>query len=259
MGVPVHLGIDAGSVSVKWAVSGEDGAILAGGWERHGGRPAEAALAMLRELPEEYLALPAACTGSAGKALAAHLGLPHVNELAALGRASAALAPTAACAIEMGGEDAKFVLLDDGRVADFALNSVCAAGTGSFLDQQAERMGLPVEEFAALSLKSAHPPPIASRCSVFAKSDMIHLQQIATPLADIAAGLCFAVARNVKGSVVRGRPVPEPALFLGGVALNQGVVRGMREVFGLPGLIVPENAVLFPALGAALLARNNFV
>ena len=133
MGVPVHLGIDAGSVSVKWAVSGEDGAILAGGWERHGGRPAEAALAMLRELPEEYLALPAACTGSAGKALAAHLGLPHVNELAALGRASAALAPTAACAIEMGGEDAKFVLLDEGRVADFALNSVCAAGTGSFV------------------------------------------------------------------------------------------------------------------------------
>ncbi len=248
------LGIDAGSVSVKWAVTDGQGRILAGEYRRHGGRPLETAREMLGQLPPSFSCLPAAVTGSAGKSLAALLDLPHVNELAALGRACAALAPGAACAIEMGGEDAKFVLLDGGSVADFALNSVCAAGTGSFLDQQAERMGLPVERFADLSLQSVHPPPIASRCSVFAKSDMIHLQQIATPLPDIAAGLCFAVARNVKGSVVRGRPVPEPALFVGGVALNEGVARAMREVFGLPALLVPDHAVLFPAVGAALLA-----
>ncbi|EPR39783.1 CoA-substrate-specific enzyme activase [Desulfovibrio sp. X2] len=250
------LGIDAGSVSVKCAVIDADGNISLSLYRRHGGRPLETAREILAGLDPEALRLPAACTGSSGKTLSRLLGVPYVNELAALGRACAALAPDAACVIEMGGEDAKFVLLDQGRVADFALNSVCAAGTGSFLDQQAERMGLSIEDFAALSLESEHPPHIASRCSVFAKSDMIHLQQIATPLADIAAGLCFAVARNVKGSVVRGRPVPLPALFVGGVALNAGVARAMREVFGLP-VTVPENATLFPAAGAALRAAET--
>lgn len=249
-------GIDVGSVSVKYAVLDAQGRVVAQAYRRHGGKAVETALELLDALRADFPDLRAVCVGSAGKNLARLLGLPHLNELAALGLACGLLAPSAACAIEMGGEDAKFVLLDQGRVADFALNSVCAAGTGSFLDQQAERMGLSIEQFADLATQSSHPPHIASRCSVFAKSDMIHLQQIATPLADIAAGLCFAVARNVKGSVVRGRAVPEPCLFLGGVALNTGVVRAMREVFGLPGMLVPGHGVLFPAVGAALRARE---
>jgi len=105
------------------------------------------------------------------------------------------------------GEDSKLIILGDDSysIKDFYMNSVCAAGTGSFLDQQAERLRLSIEEFSELSLKSQRPPRIAGRCSVFAKSDMIHLQQIATPVEDIVAGLCFAVARNFKGSIARGR------------------------------------------------------
>ena len=154
----------------------------------------------------------------------------------------------------MGGEDSKLILLrkDNGSVKDFSMNSVCAAGTGSFLDQQAERLRLTIEEFSDLALRSKKPPRIAGRCSVFAKSDMIHLQQIATPLEDIVAGLCFAVARNFKGSILRGRKITPPVSFQGGVAANNGMVRAFREIFGLDELFVPEDHALMGAIGAAL-------
>src|SRR4030042_2856351 len=121
------------------------------------------------------------------------------------------------------------------------MNSVCAAGTGSFLDQQAERLRFTIEEFSDLALKSKKPSRIAGRCSVFAKSDMIHLQQIATPVEDIVAGLCFAVARNFKGSISKGRKIVPPVSFQGGVAANKGMARAFREVLGTAELFVPED------------------
>ena len=120
----------------------------------------------------------------------------------------------------MGGEDSKLIFMDEldkdaSRLSDFELNTLCAAGTGSFLDQQAKRIGVSIEnEFGELSLKSTDPPRIAGRCSVFAKSDMIHLQQIATPVHDIVAGLCFAVARNFISSLGRGKSIRFPAILM---------------------------------------------
>src|SRR3990170_2094170 len=113
------------------------------------------------------------------------------------------------------------------------MNSVCAAGTGSFLDQQAERLRMTIEEFSEHATRSKNPPRIAGRCSVFAKSDMIHLQQIATPVEDIVAGLCFAVARNFRGSIARGRELSFPVSFQGGVAANRGMIRAFKEIFGV--------------------------
>ncbi|WP_029896096.1 acyl-CoA dehydratase activase [Desulfohalovibrio reitneri] len=248
----MHIGIDAGSVSVKTVVTDSGGKVVFSAYRRHHGAPLRVAREMLAEAASEYGPLPVACTGSSGRRLAAALGAPHFNELSAFARGAAALRPDAASLFEMGGEDSKFLLLEDGQLADFGLNSVCAAGTGSFLDQQAERMGLSPEEFAELALESRNPPRVAGRCSVFAKSDMIHLQQIATPLRDIAGGLCFSVARNFRGAIVRGRPTPGPALFLGGVSLNKGVLRAFREVFGMEDIEVPEHSTQFGALGAAL-------
>ena len=138
-------------------------------------------------------------------------------------------------------------------MADFAMNSLCAAGTGSFLDQQAKRIGVPIEEeFGKLALLSENPPRIAGRCSVFAKSDMIHLQQLATPVHDIVAGLCFAVARNFKSNLGRGKKYKTPFLFQGGVAANAGMVRAFREVFELNDeeLIIPEYHASMGAIGA---------
>ncbi len=168
------------------------------------------------------------------------------------------LCPEIKTIIELGGEDSKLIILGKNGIKDFSMNSVCAAGTGSFLDQQAERLRLSIEEFSELAVK-AKPSRIAGRCSVFAKSDMIHLQQIATPVEDIVAGLCFAVARNFKGAIVRGRTIEEPVSFHGGVAANKGMVRAFREVFGFSHLSVPDDFALMGALGAALKDRDEGV
>ena len=193
-------------------------------------------------------------TGSAGRLIASILGIKPVNEIVAQAYSTRKLFPHIKTIIEMGGEDSKLILLgEDGRsVRDFSMNSVCAAGTGSFLDQQAERLRLTIEDFSNLALKSERPPRVAGRCSVFAKSDMIHLQQIATPMEDIVAGLCFAVARNFKGSISRGRNIIPPLSFQGGVAANKGMVRAFKEIFGLDELFVPRDHALMGAIGAVL-------
>ena len=248
-------GLDCGSVSVKLAVLDAQGRLLHSVYARHKGRPTACAAAMLTRALERFPGLELAVTGGPGKLVAETLGAPHVSELAAMALGAETLSPGARCVLEMGGEDSKLLLLRPGPrgpvVRDFALNSVCAAGTGAFLDQQAERMRLSLEDFAALALASKRPARIAGRCSVFAKSDMIHLQQVATPLADIAAGLCAAVARNFRGSIVRGRELPGPAVLVGGVALNAGVAEAFRRVLDLPDLVTPSLPAQAGALGAA--------
>ncbi len=244
-----HIGLDAGSVSVKYALIDDNGGVIATEYVRHRGDPLGVTRRVLDGLPREA---SLSLTGSAGKLIADALGIEPVNEVVALGYAARRLLPHVKTVIEMGGEDSKLLILDDGNLREFSMNSVCAAGTGSFLDQQAERLYLGIEEFGDMALRSEKPPRIAGRCSVFAKSDMIHLQQIATPVEDIVAGLCFAVARNFKGSICRNMDLPEPICFVGGVAANRGVVRAFREVLGVQELIVPEYFPALPAIGAAL-------
>ncbi len=264
------IGLDAGSVSVKLVVLDSGGNKLCGYYERHKGLPLPVALKLLKKVVQsgglgekrwsgDTVALSPSSyslsiTGSAGRLIASILGSEPVNEIVAQAYSTRRLFPHIRTIIEMGGEDSKLILLgkEDRSVKDFSMNSVCAAGTGSFLDQQAERLRLTIEEFSELALKSGKPPRIAGRCSVFAKSDMIHLQQIATPVEDIVAGLCFAVARNFRGSISRGRKIIPPVSFQGGVAANKGLVRAFKEIFGLEELFVPEDHALMGALGAAL-------
>jgi activator of 2-hydroxyglutaryl-CoA dehydratase len=161
-----------------------------------------------------------AVTGTGGKLATDLIGGIFVNEIIAQATSTGRLYPEAKTVIEIGGEDSKLILLEKdpmnghSRLVDFEMNSICAAGTGSFLDQQARRIGVPIEnEFGAMSLRSVDPPRIAGRCSVFAKSDMIHHQQIATPLHDIVAGLCFALARNFRSNVARSKEIKKPIVF----------------------------------------------
>lgn len=244
-----HIGLDAGSVSVKVAVLDGDGNILETKYLRHKGDPVRVSYELLKKYT---LSAALSVTGSAGKLISQALGIGHINEVVALSHSTGKLYPDIRTVIEVGGEDSKLILLDNGAVKEFSMNSICAAGTGSFLDQQAERLNLSIEEFSMIALKSAHPPRIAGRCSVFAKSDMIHLQQIATPVEDIVAGLCFAVARNFKGSICKNMKLPAPISLQGGVAANEGVRRAFREVLGVETLIIPEHYALMPAIGAAL-------
>jgi predicted CoA-substrate-specific enzyme activase len=250
------IGLDAGSVSVKAVVLDAAGSVLHRQYRNHRGHPLPVALEILKSLAGRGDCV-LAITGSAGKLIADILGIRSLNEIVAQAYATRKLHPHIKTIIEMGGEDSKLIVLDDEGMKDFSMNSVCAAGTGSFLDQQAERLRLSIEEFSELSLRSRKPPRIAGRCSVFAKSDMIHLQQIATPVEEIVAGLCFAVARNFKGSIARGKSIVAPVSFQGGVAANKGMVRAFREVLELDELFVPPDFALMGALGVGLKAADE--
>ena len=229
------VGIDIGSISSDVVVLDDNDAILMKDYRRTEGRPVETVreqlAGVLAAFRPEQIAL-AVATGAAGRLVAELLDIPFVNEVPAQAAAVAHLYPdlSQATLIEMGGQDSKLIFLErhQGRLKlrDFALNTVCAAGTGSFLDQQAKRLGVDIEEeFGRLALKSKTVPRLAGRCSVFAKSDMIHLQQQATPTHDIIAGLCLALARGLKSNLGCGRHFVKPILFTGGVAANAGVVR----------------------------------
>lgn len=265
---PFALGIDVGSVSVDLAVLTGEGEVVETQYVRHRGHPNRVAAEAIREVLSRFqpyqFALVAA-TGTGGQVVAERLGGLLVNEVVAQALATGTLYPQARTVIDIGGEDSKLVVLrrDEatGRVgvADFAMNTMCAAGTGSFLDQQASRLGLTIEEFGRLALESKHPPRVAGRCSVFAKSDMIHLQQKATPTADIVAGLCFALVRNFRSTVGSSAELAPPVSFQGGVAANPGIVRAMKEVLELDDdqLIIPEHFLAMGAIGAALYALGQ--
>ncbi len=264
----MKLGIDIGSVTAKVVVLGEANNIIESRYVRTKGQPVETVLAILEGIlakypPGQFKA--AAVTGTGGQLVATLLGIPFVNEITAQEAGTARFHPEVQTILEIGGEDSKLIVLKKEsagalpKVADFAINGVCAAGTGSFLDQQASRMGIPIEQFGDVALKSEHPPRVAGRCSVFAKSDMIHLQQVGTPVHDIVAGLCFAMIRNFKGQVIRGRDLGKPVSFQGGVAANKGIRRALLEVLELAetDLIIPEHFAVLGAIGAALVSQES--
>jgi len=258
------VGIDIGSLTVKVVAVDEEGAVHGWAYLPSHGAPFRTALEALDEVvqvgPGRIRAL--GITGSGGRLLAQFVPGSYVNELVAQTRALACHHPEARTVIEIGGQDSKLLVLEEqaGRLTlvDFALNTQCAAGTGSFLEQQASRLGLSIQEFSELAAQAKDPPYIAGRCAVFAKSDIVHLQQIGTPLPEILGGLCLALARNFCSDVAQGRPFRRPIVFQGGVSKNQGMIRALEKVLGLePGeLIIPQHQVLMPAIGAALAAAQ---
>ena len=265
----ILLGLDIGSVSLNTVVMDENYQVLENYYDYVHGKPFEVLHKRLASLTAEHPAETIkgiAITGTGGKLATELIGGTFVNEIIAQATSAGTLFPEARTVIEIGGEDSKLIILEKdpsnghSRLVDFEMNSICAAGTGSFLDQQARRIGVPIEnEFGAMSLLSTDPPRIAGRCSVFAKSDMIHHQQIATPLHDIVAGLCFALARNFRSNVARSKEINKPVVFSGGVAANTGMVRAFREILDLgePELIIPEYHASMGAIGAVMYAHSN--
>jgi predicted CoA-substrate-specific enzyme activase len=262
----LYLGIDVGSISANTVVMNQAGAIVEEHYTRVRGQPLRTIAGVLdrifSRIPVERF-FRIALTGTGGKVVAELLGGEFYNEIIAQAKAIERLYPTVRTIMDIGGEDSKLILLaqEDGRVRidDFSMNTLCAAGTGSFLDQQASRLGLTIEAFGELALHSENPPRIAGRCSVFAKSDMIHLQQIATPDYDIVAGLCYALARNFKSNIGTGREIRKPVAFQGGVAANAGMRRAFRDILALDEgeLIIPEHHASMGAIGSVLLALEQ--
>jgi predicted CoA-substrate-specific enzyme activase len=201
--------------------------------------------------------------GSGAGLLTACLGGQRENEYRTLAIAASRLHPEVKTLFEMGGETAKYLLLDSSggvtEIRDYSSSGDCAAGTGSFIDQQASRLNFEVEEIGHRAESADRAARIAGRCSVFAKSDMIHAQQKGYDPEEILRGLCDAVSRNFKGNITRGKKVQPPVLFLGGVARNAAVRRSLLEIFALneDELLAPDNGPWFGAMGAALLGERN--
>lgn len=256
-----YLGVDIGSVSSNFVLLDSSGKLRAKIYLRTQGNPVRAiqeGFALINEtLNEQKKPLTGVGATGSGRLLAGVLLGADVikNEITAHAVAASFFYPEVRTILEIGGQDSKIILLKNGIVSDFAMNTVCAAGTGSFLDQQAARLNLPIEELGRRAMTSRHTVRIAGRCGVFAESDMIHKQQMGYPVEDIIMGLCEALARNYLSNVGKGKKIQEPVVFQGGVAANQGLKRSFEKLLGMP-VQIPEHYEVMGAVGAALLARE---
>jgi len=259
-----YLGIDVGSISTKLVLIDEQGQILAHFYFRTEGNPIKAIQEGIKKLKNQVekdnLSVQisgVATTGSARYLAGVITGADLIkNEITAHAKGTSFLVPDAKTIIEIGGQDSKIIILENKVAVDFAMNLVCAAGTGSFLDAQSFRLKIPIEEFGRLALSSKSPTTIGSRCTVFCESDMIHKQQIGHAVEDIVAGLCQGLARNFLANVAKGKNIKEPIVFLGGVSENVGMRKAFEKALGQK-ILVPEYNTVMGALGAALLIKDD--
>jgi len=255
----LYLGVDVGSVSTNLALTDENDRLIDWEYLRTKGQPikvVQEGLALLAEkIPQDAAVAGAGVTVSARSLAGVAIGADVIkNEITAHAIAADLAVPGVQTVLEIGGQDSKIIVLRHGVVVDFAMNTVCAAGTGSFLDHQAARLGVPIEEFGRWALKSTNSVHVAGRCSVFAESDMIHKQQMGHRIEDIIAGLCDALVRNYLNNVGKGKEIIAPVVFQGGVAANQGIKAAFEKALDLE-VIVPENYHVMGAVGAGVLAR----
>ncbi len=262
------LGIDIGSVTCKFVLMDIDGEVLTSVFLRNRGSPIESAKAGMEELKSkieeneellEYAIRSCGTTGSARYLTKAIVGGDLAKtEIIAHAVATQSLYPDVRTILEIGGQDSKIIILRDGIIVDFAMNSVCAAGTGSFLDHQASRLGIPIEQFGDYAVKSTNPVSIAGRCTVFAESDMIHKQNAGYSKEDIIAGLCDSLVRNYMNNLSKGKELEEPIIFQGGVSYNKGIIQAFERHLERK-VIVPKYNVLMGALGMAILVRDYYL
>ncbi len=256
------MGIDVGSISTKGVIMTEDNRILCSGYIWTEGDPITAVKKLVGIMEgqfdkEKYRIVATGTTGSARKLTGAIVDATVVkNEITAHAVGTTTFHPDVRTILEIGGQDSKIILIDHGVASDYAMNTLCAAGTGAFLSSQSRRLGIEVEDMGAIAVKSKHPTPIAARCTVFAESDLVHKIQVGHSKEDIIAGLCQAVVNNYLNNVGKGKRIKSPVVFQGGVSRNIGVVKAFEQALGCP-VIVDENGHLMGAIGVAILARRN--
>ena len=257
-----YLGIDIGSISTKGVVIDENNNIIASSYLYTEGNPILASKRVIRELKNnidlnKYKVVGVGTTGSARKLIGTILGANTIkNEITAHAIGAMSIYPNVKTIFEIGGQDSKIIIIDNGIVTDYAMNTLCAAGTGSFLSSQAKRLGIPIEDFGKIALTSDNPTKIAARCTVFAESDLVHKSQIGHKKEDIIAGLCEAVVNNYLNNVGKGKKIKPPIVFQGGVSKNIGVVKVFEKITGYK-VYVDNNSHLTGALGVAILSRTE--
>jgi predicted CoA-substrate-specific enzyme activase len=257
-----YLGVDIGSISTKGVVIDANYKILSSSYIWTNGNPLQAVKNVIRNLRDgmpkgDFKIVNAGVTGSARKLIGVALGTKVVkNEITAHAVGTTGVVPDVRTILEIGGQDSKIILINNGVVSDYAMNTLCAAGTGSFLSSQAKRLDLQLEDFAALAMTSKNPAKIAARCTVFAESDLVHKAQIGYSKADIVAGLCRAIVLNYLNNLAKGKQIKEPIVFQGGVSKNSAVVREFEKELGAK-VYVDPNGHLMGALGMAVLSKKE--
>lgn len=256
-----YLGVDIGSISTKGVIIDEEQNILVSDYIWTQGNPVEAVKRLIQglknKLDSKYMVKGIGTTGSARKLIGLLLNANVVkNEIMAHAVGTLSLYPDVRTILEIGGQDSKIILLNKGIITDYAMNTLCAAGTGSFLSSQAKRLDIDIEQFGQMALKSNNPVKIAARCTVFAESDLVHKAQVGYKKEDIVAGLCRSIVLNYLNNVGKGKKILEPIIFQGGVSKNKGVVKYFEEVLGCK-VTVDNNSHLMGALGIAILAKKN--
>lgn len=256
-----YMGVDIGSISTKAVVLDEDNHLLAEDYLWTEGNPIQAVKRLMEsiegQLPAGTEVVAVGTTGSARELIGSILGATIVkNEITAHAIGALTYYPDVRTILEIGGQDSKIIILDQGVVTDYAMNTLCAAGTGSFLASQARRLNIPVEAFGSYALRSQNPTRIAGRCTVFAESDLVHKAQMGYPTEDIIAGLCSSIVLNYLNNVGKGKNIQPPIVFQGGVSKNVGVVKAFETIIGHP-IIVDDLGHLMGAIGVAILARSR--
>ena len=254
-------GIDVGSISTKGVILDEENNILAQDYLMTERKSDSGSKRLTKSLEEkfdrtQYQVVSVGTTGSARKLVGAitNAGMER-NEITAHAIGTISMHPDVKTILEIGGQDSKIILIDHGVVVDYAMNTLCAAGTGAFLSSQANRLGVAVEEFGDIALKSENPTPIAARCTVFAESDLVHKAQMGYDKQDIIAGLCKSIVNNYLNNVGRGKTIKSPIVFQGGVSKNKGVKKFFEEALGQE-VIVDDVGHLAGAIGIAILANK---
>lgn len=256
-----YMGVDIGSISTKAVVIDENHHILAQDYLWTEGNPIQAVKRLMdsiqQQLSDDVTIQSVGTTGSARELIGTILGATVIkNEITAHAIGTLAYHPDVRTIFEIGGQDSKIIILDHSIVTDYAMNTLCAAGTGSFLSSQARRLNIPVEEFGSYALQSQNPTRIAGRCTVFAESDLVHKAQMGYPTEDIIAGLCNSIVLNYLNNVGKGKHIAPPIMFQGGVSKNVGVVKAFEQLTGFPIMVDPYGH-LMGAIGVAMLAQRR--
>ena len=250
-----YLGIDIGSISTKGVIIDEDDNIVASSYIWTEGNPVDATKKLIDNLKGNYVIKGIGTTGSARNLIGLLFNANIVkNEITAHAVGTLRKYPDVKTILEIGGQDSKIILINNGIITDYSMNTLCAAGTGAFLSSQAKRLGVDVEEFG--NIYSDNPVKIAARCTVFAESDLVHKAQLGYKKEDIIAGLCKSIVMNYLNNVGKGKKIESPIVFQGGVSKNKGVVRYFKEILKKD-IIVDPNGHLMGAYGIAILSKNK--
>jgi predicted CoA-substrate-specific enzyme activase len=259
-----YIGVDIGSISTKGVLIDDNNNIIESEYIWTEGNPIEATKKIITKFKEEIdkkkldiNIYGVGTTGSARNLIGSILNANVIkNEITAHAIGTLSKYPDVRTILEIGGQDSKIIIIRNGVVVDYAMNTLCAAGTGAFLSSQAKRLGVEIEDLGKIALLSKNPSKIAARCTVFAESDLVHKAQIGHSKEDLIAGICNSVAENYLNNLSKGKKIEDKIVFQGGVSKNLGVVNAFKQILDKE-IIIDKDSHLMGALGIAIMSKNK--